>query len=326
MFDTPILFLIFNRPDTTARVFNEIRRLKPGNLFVAADGPRKGLVGEDADCHASRQIVLRNIDWPCNLKTFVRDENAGCKMAVSQAIKWFFEHVEQGIILEDDCLPDPAFFPYCASLLEKYKDDNRIISIGGTNLGYSFRSNESYSFSRFMNMWGWATWKRSAVLVDYDMNEWNKLWSKNFFLQKAIQTDILAIDVNWIKYWREHFDLTASGEINTWDYQWIFAQLYYNKTSIFPSYNLIKNIGFTDKATHTPYPDHPIAGLPLQSLEFPLKHPDSLKINKEYEGEFLKKIWFSYKKESLLKIIKTKLLYIPFVHRMNNVLKKRALQ
>ena len=127
-----ILFLIFNRPDTTQRVFNEIRRVKPTKLFVAADGPRKNKEGETERCQAARDII-NQVDWDCDLHKLFRDKNLGCKMAVSSAINWFFENVEEGIILEDDCLPHPTFFRFCQELLGKYRDDERVMVISGDN-------------------------------------------------------------------------------------------------------------------------------------------------------------------------------------------------
>lgn len=320
MFNTPILLLIFNRPETTVSVFEKIKKLKPARLFVAADGPRKDKPGETEECTLAREIVMEGINWPCEIKTLFREENAGCKTAVSQAINWFFSEVEQGIILEDDCVPDESFFYFCETLLEKYKDDSTIISIGGTNLGYTFSDDRSYGFSQFMNMWGWATWRRSAIMIDYNMEKWKKLSFKKLFLFSRLR-DGKSLDINWINYWKNYFDITSSGKLNTWDYQWIFAQQYFKKMSIFPAHNLVKNIGFTEKATHTAYPDHPIASLPLQTLKFPLQHPAKNEVDKTYENDYLKKIWFGHQKESVFSIVKTKLLYIPVVARLNNYFK-----
>ena len=320
MLNTPVLLLIFNRPETTAAVFEQIKQIRPKYLFVAADGARKAKEGEAALCEAVRKIVLQGIDWPCEVATLFRDENIGCKNAVSQAINWFFTKVDKGIILEDDCVPDESFFYFCEELLEKYKDDSTIISIGGTNLGYTFANDSSYGFSRIMNMWGWATWRRSAKMIDYDMRKWKQLPFKKLFLFSRIW-DGKSLDINWINYWKNYFNITSSGKLNTWDYQWIFAQQYFKMLSIFPAHNLVKNIGFTENATHTVYPDHPIASLPLQTLEFPLMHPDKKEIDKVYEIDFLKKIWFGHTKESLYSIAKTNLLYIPFVARINQYFK-----
>ena len=170
-FETPILFLIFNRPDETKKVFERIKKIKPKFLYIAADGSRKDREGETELCERVKKVV-EIIDWDCEIQRLYRKENLGCKEAVSKGIIWFFENVEQGIILEDDCLPDISFFTYCEELLNRYKDDDRIISIGGTNLGHKFRNKNSYSFSRFMNMWGWATWRRVAQKIDYNLNDW----------------------------------------------------------------------------------------------------------------------------------------------------------
>ncbi len=162
----PVLFLIFNRPDTTQPVFNEIREAKPTKLFVAADGPRDNKKGEKEECEKTRKII-EQVDWDCELYKLYRDKNLGCKIAVSSAIDWFFENVEEGIILEDDCLPHPSFFRFCQELLEKYKGDERVFVISGDNFLFGRkRTNYSYYFSRYNHCWGWAGWIRT--LSDYD--------------------------------------------------------------------------------------------------------------------------------------------------------------
>ena len=314
MFVTPVLFIVFNRPQETKQVFEAIRQRAPAYLYIAADGPRDNKAGEKELCEQVRQIVAA-VDWPCEVKTFLREQNAGCRRAVSEAITWFFSHVEQGIILEDDCLPDASFFTYCQVLLEKYKDDESIISIGGTNLGYRFEGNHSYAFARFMNMWGWATWKRAAKMVDYNMQHWKKLPFKNLFLQKKLQRDIFKLDYNWIKFWKNYFNLTASGAMDTWDYQWIFTQLLYKKLSVFPAQNLIKNIGFSKGATHTFDPGHPVTKLMVQSMTFPLQHPSDKGADAHYEENFIKKVWFPYRKDSLYRIIRSDFLNKPVVSK-----------
>ncbi|MDB5280353.1 MAG: nucleotide-diphospho-sugar transferase [Ferruginibacter sp.] len=304
MFETPILLLVFNRPQETSIVFEAIRKIKPAHLYIAADGPRKEKGGEKELCDAVQEIV-HNIDWKCSVKTLIRDTNLGCRKAVSEAIAWFFTEVEQGIILEDDCLPDESFFYYCEELLEKYKDDERIISIGGTNLGYTFKEEQSFGFSKFMNMWGWATWRRASILVDYKLETWKNTFLKKLFLQRKLQDNLFDVDYNWIKYWNNYFTLTAAGKIDTWDYQWIFTQLYYNKLSVFPAKNLVKNIGFSGSATHTFHPGHPVSELQLSPISFPLKIPPAISVDMEYENDFIKKIWFSYRRDSLYRILRS---------------------
>lgn len=154
---TAVLFLVFNRPETTKTVFEAIRKAKPKRLYIAADGPRKHREGENEKVSSVRQIVTY-VDWPCDVKTLFRDENLGCKSAVSGAITWFFNHEEEGIILEDDCLPHPDFFPFCESLLKRYANDERIWVITGNNFQNGIQRGEaSYYFSRYNHVWGWAS-------------------------------------------------------------------------------------------------------------------------------------------------------------------------
>ncbi|MEO6719100.1 MAG: hypothetical protein ABIN67_02000 [Ferruginibacter sp.] len=321
MFETPILLLVFNRPTETRLVFDAIRKVSPAHLYIAADGPRKDKEGEKELCDRVKQIVAQ-VDWDCEVKTLLREQNLGCRKAVSEAISWFFTNVEQGIILEDDCLPDQSFFPYCAQLLEKYKDDENVISIGGTNLGYKFSGDHSYAFSRFMNMWGWATWRRSSNIVDYSMEKWKGLTFKKLFLHKKLKQKFLSLDYNWIKLWKNYFNLTSVGKMDTWDYQWIFTQLYYSKKSIFPAKNLIKNIGFSGSATHTFDPAHPVTELSLQSLSFPLKHPVNKKAELFYENNYIKKIWFRSRRDSIYTILRSDFLNKPGVLKMIKYFRK----
>ena len=174
MLKTPVLFIIFNRPDTTAQVFAAIKQARPARLFIAADAPRPGNKTDEERCRLTKEAVS-NIDWPCEVFTLFRESNRGCGLGVSEAIQWFFEHNSEGIILEDDCVPHPDFFSFATLMLEKYRDDHQIISVNGSNLGYTPAVSESYTFSRFMNMWGWATWSDRACEIDYTMKEWKEI-------------------------------------------------------------------------------------------------------------------------------------------------------
>src|SRR5258708_3549575 len=173
-FNTPILFLIFNRPFPTRRVFAEIRKARPAKLFVAADGPRPDKPEDLETCRETREII-KDIDWPCEVQTLFRDKNLGCGVAVSGAITWFFQNVEQGIILEDDCLPDPSFFPFCTELLERYKDDERILLISGNFLqqkNKKFMVKASYYGTLIPHLWGWASWRRAWAKYDFNLTKW----------------------------------------------------------------------------------------------------------------------------------------------------------
>lgn len=279
---SPILFLIFNRPKTTQRVFDQIRFYKPEKLFIAADGPRSSKQGEAELCRQTREIV-NQIDWPCQVKTLFRDQNLGCKIAVSSAITWFFEHVESGIILEDDCLPNPSFFDYCNDLLNKYKDNSKIMLISGDNFQDGIkRGTGDYYFSKYPHIWGWATWKRAWSKYDVSISQWPTI-KKN---------DKLFSNIFEKNYWSQIFDMVFKNQINTWDYQWLFTIWVNNGLSICPNVNLVSNIGFGADSTHTSIKNS-MADIPTFSLNFPLKHPSTIKPDKpadQYTSKHIFKI------------------------------------
>lgn len=273
MFQTPILFLIFNRPDTTKRVFESIKSIKPAKLFIAADGARKDKVGEDLLCIETRKII-ELIDWNCEIKTLFRTENLGCKIAVSSAIDWFFENEEQGIILEDDCLPDISFYSYCETLLKYYSSNERIMHISGNNFQDGIvRSNGSYYFSNYNHIWGWATWKRA----------WNKYKVNLEFLTEAEIIKLIETQFTSRKervFWIQIFNKMCKPNIGTWDYQWSFAIWSNNGLSILPNQNLVSNIGFNNNGTHTSGVDY--LGLSnMQTFSITnIIHPKNIEINK----------------------------------------------
>ncbi len=238
----PVLFIIFNRPDVTAQVFEAIARAKPSQLFIAADGPRADRDGEFEKCQQARKIVEK-IDWDCEVKTLFREENLGCKLAVSGAIDWFFEHVESGIILEDDCLPSDTFFSFCSEMLDRYESDMRVMMISGSNFQDGVqRGNTSYYFSKVFHIWGWATWRRAWNLYDREMEKLEKNLS---ILDDLFSDKMLSLN------WKFNFGICKTGKVNTWDYQWRLTCFLQNGLSIVPNKNLISNIGFGEDATHT---------------------------------------------------------------------------
>lgn len=240
---SPVLFLIFNRPDTTERVFEEISKAQPPRLYIAADGPRSDHAGEKELCEKTRSIAQK-VDWDCEVKTLFRTENLGCGKAVSQAITWFFDNEPEGIILEDDILPHPDFFPYCDELLEKYRNDENVQLITGRNNFFNgYKSEYSYYMSSYFHIWGWASWRRVWNTYEFDVAQ----LSKKTFMQK-IST---RLPKKGISYWSGIFDMMSSYQCDTWDYQLYFNQILNNRYSIIPYSNLTKNIGFGDNATHT---------------------------------------------------------------------------
>jgi hypothetical protein len=235
MFNTPILFIVFNRPEITKRVFQAIREIKPKQLFVAADGPRSDRPEEKEMTEEVRRIVS-TVDWECELHTLFRTENLGCGLGPKTAIDWFFENVEMGIILEDDCLPDSSFFSFCEECLNFYSYDDDVFHISGLNLlNGKIRLNTSYYISRVPHAWGWATWRRAWKFYTADLQFVDKL-------------NIMSHEKYWIEIFNE---LIISRDESIWDYQWVYTLLLYNKYSVTPAKNLVINIGFDQFATHT---------------------------------------------------------------------------
>jgi hypothetical protein len=268
---SPVLFLVFNRPDTTRQVFEAIRAARPPKLYIAADGPRSGRPEEAQRCREVREIA-NMVDWPCEVATLFREQNLGCKIGVSSAITWFFEHESEGIILEDDVLPVATFFDYCDEMLERYRDDGRVAMISGCNLvANHFNSTDSYFFSRYNHIWGWATWRRTWRHYDVAMTEW-PAWRDGGGLARVADGSRL-----FQSYWRGTLDAAHAGKIDTWDYQWTFACWRLAGLTALPAYNQTSNLGFGANATHTTgdTPQYLVASR-ARPLEFPLVHPSSV--------------------------------------------------
>lgn len=269
--ETPVLFLIFNRPDVTKIVFEKIKSIRPKHLFVSADGPRKGRPDDELNCRNTHKLIDQ-IDWDCELKTNFYDKNLGCKNAVSSGITWFFQNVEEGIILEDDCVPDSSFFRFCEVLLDKYRNDGNIMHIGGTNFQDGKKiGNASYYFSKFNHVWGWATWKRAWDLYDVDIKKYPEFISDEKFIS-------LFPKRKEQKYWMKYFSQVYNNQKDTWDYQWTFAIWYHNGLSIIPNKNLVTNIGFGQNATHTTV-NSSVANRPAENIG-EIIHPELIKADK----------------------------------------------
>lgn len=279
MFTTPILLLIFNRPETTLQVLDRIRVVKPCSLYVAADGPRPGKEGEAELCNQTRQLVKNGIDWDCELKFLFRDENLGCGLAPSSAITWFFDHEEAGIILEDDCLPSPSFFTYAAYCLEKYQHNPKIMHIGGNNFLDNSWGEHTYFYSAYNHVWGWATWRRAWQLYNFDLLAFDKAKlyrSMNAYFPKEISK-------SWVSFYKsltEKHKEDPERRCDFWDYQWSFCIWLNQGLCVYPNVNLVSNIGFGPGATHTFDVAHKFSNLPYQKLQR-ISSPPHIKQNKE---------------------------------------------
>ena len=269
----PILFLVFNRPHTTSKVFEKICQAKPPRLYVAGDGPRKNYSGEEKKVNQVRDISTR-IDWPCELKTLFRDKNLGCKKGVGEAISWFFEHEEQGIILEDDCVPHLDFFTFCENLLDRYSKEYKVTTITGSNFQSNKRRGDaSYYFSKYNHCWGWASWRRSWKNYDGEIKFWPRLKDSKDW------QDLITDNVER-RYWNKIFDLVYAGKIDSWAYPWLVSTWYKNGLTATPNVNLISNIGFGEDATHTKNKNDKNSNIKTSKLST-LKHPKVIQENEE---------------------------------------------
>jgi hypothetical protein len=260
---TPVAFLIFNRPDLTQRVFDAIAAQRPRRLLVVADGPRHE--SEAILCERTREIIAQ-VDWPCEVSTDFSAVNLGCKGRVSSGLDWVFSQVEEAIILEDDCLPSPSFFAFCEAMLNKYRAEERIMHIGGANFQNGFqRTPYSYYFSRYAHVWGWASWRRAWQFYDVAMTSWPQR-------KKAVLAPLSITSER--RHWQVVLEAVRAGSIDTWDCQWLYACWERNSLSIVPEVNLVSNLGFRPDATHTKHLDTR-AQLPFAMLD-DLRHPPQI--------------------------------------------------
>jgi hypothetical protein len=284
----PVIFLVFNRPEQTARSFDAIRAVRPPKLLVIADGPRADRAGEADLCVRTRAIV-EEVDWPCEVLRNYAETNMGCGRRVSSGLDWAFVQVEEAIVVEDDSLPNPSFFPFCTELLKRYRSDERIMMISGDNFqNGNRRTPDSYYFSRFPHLWGWATWRRAWQHYDWSMTGWPQRrearWLKPIARYAAVERLLTS-----------YFDDTMSGKIDSWDYQWTYCMFVHNGLSIAPSVNLVANMGFADNATRTLVHDDRHA-VPSQAMDFPLRHPPAVECCDEadaFEMRYLNRLFFS---------------------------------
>jgi hypothetical protein len=310
---TPIALIIFNRPDHTESVFEAIRQAQPPKLLVIADGPRPDRPDDIEQCAATRAIIDR-VDWDCEVLKNFSDVNLGCGIRPATGISWVFDHVEEAIILEDDCIPHPSFFSYCDELLERYRHDERVMHISGNNFwSNKHQLEDSYTFSRYTLSWGWATWRRAWMHYDRDMKHWPEIKQKN--LLKRILNDQDAAH-NWTKIFQNVVDVNS----DVWDYQWTLTCWLQSGLAIIPNVNLVSNVGFGANATHTfsddsACEDCPSFSVPASAIGIPLTHPSFVLRNVivdeflqenlyEYYPPFLKRIRLKRIKQKIYRLLK----------------------
>ncbi len=269
-FEIPILLIVYNKPNEVEKVLSAILKTNPKSLYIASDKWQNDT--EKENVLQVRRIIsdkIKNVE--CKVR--YNDTNLGCKNGVVSAIDWLFQNEEYGIILEEDCLPNSSFFEFCKNLLIKYKDDKKIFMISGSNPTSANTTLKSdYYFSKYIRIWGWATWKRCWEQHDPRIQDWPKI--------KSNKSHYSFFDsVKEAKYWEALWDKCYSNTIDTWDYQLYLSQLLNNGISIVTTKNLVSNIGFGNNATHTKVDVYNISNYPTVTQSFPLKHPESISVN-----------------------------------------------
>lgn len=284
--ETPVTLFIFNRPETTRLVFAAVRAARPRRLLVVADGPRPGREGEEERCRETRSIIDR-VDWDCLVDINYADRNLGCMRRVASGLDWVFGLVEEAIVLEDDCLPHPSFFPFCRELLERFRDEPRVAQISGANFQFGRRkSSESYYYSRYNHIWGWASWRRAWRLNDNEMTGWPDF-------RDGGELDRILSGKKEVAYWTDVLNRVYTGEIDSWDCRWTLSCWRNGLSTVLPAVNLISNIGFGPGATHTPVPNR-YASMATEKMEFPLVHPCVLETDRVADAYTAKTMFREY--------------------------------
>ena len=268
---TPVAFFIYNRPETTRRVFEAIRQVKPPRLYVVADGPRGDRPGDSERCEAARALI--DVDWDCKVRKNYSDVNLGCSGRVAGGLDWVFSDVEEAVVVEDDCLPHPSFFRFCGELLERYRDEDEVMSVTGQNVQFGRNgSGYSYYFSRFHHIWGWATWRRAWSSYDREMKRWPEL--KDVMLRDSLGNRRAEA------YWRRVLQETYEGGIDSYAFRWMYSCWIKGGLGVTSGVNLVSNIGFGSDATHTRDSGrNPFANIPACEMRFPLRHPPEIEVN-----------------------------------------------
>lgn len=279
----PVAIIIFNRLEHTRRLLAALSRVRPQSLYVIADGPRDV---RDKDPCAAVRALIDEIDWPCNVEKDYAETNLGCRRRVETGLDWVFSQVGEAIILEDDVIPDPSFFPYCEELLERYRGDSRVHTIRGFSaLGKKLTTPSSYYLSRWHSIWGWATWDYAWEQYDGQMAAWPDLRNSGWLEELLPEKEMVSV-------MRYLFDMTHANPGDEWGNQWAFAGLKNRSFALAPTQSLTTNIGFGVEGTHLKNNNHPRSVIRATEMQFPLKHPDQLEINHvadmdEWSGSYL---------------------------------------
>jgi hypothetical protein len=269
----PVIFIVFNRPEVTAQVLARIREARPKVLYVICDGPRPHRPDDAPKVAAVRALIESGVDWPCEVIRDYAETNQGCRRRVASGLNNAFARLDRAIVLEDDCLPDPSFFPFCDEMLERHRDDTEVMHLSGTNIAPSdAAASASYRFSRHPWIWGWASWSRAWRHYDFEMISWSERLP-------ALRASFAS---SWeAQFWISAFDQARADlqKVNTWDFSWMFTVRSLGGLCVVPNANLVENLGIGVDSTHTGA-DSAHLRIPSASLALPLRHPRSRSVDR----------------------------------------------
>ena len=273
----PVAVFFYNRPNKLSRLWERLQQVKPQKIYLIADGPNPGKQHDYDQCSRCREIVSKP-DWPCQVFSLFRDRNLGCKRSVVEGLKWVFSHEPCAIILEDDCIPAISFFRYATALLHQYSDDDRVMAISGRRIhAPDDPENNSYLFSRYALIHGWATWAQTIEAVDWELGEWETLRSTDWLFRELGNPTYVA-------FWTWVFDRMRQGW-DTWDYALAFAMFRKQGLCAIPSVNLVENIGYDSDGSNT-LDQHPgVSDRKASDIGFPLFHPQKVETDKSVDDQ-----------------------------------------
>ncbi len=286
---TPIAILTFNRPQLTERLLGILAQVTPRRILVVSDGPRPNIAGDVENCAAVRRL-FEKLDWECQIERNFAETNMGNFPRNSSGLNWVFDQAEEAIILEDDCLPDPSFFPYCEELLERYRDDPGVGLISGNNFLVPplAQQGPSYFFSGYAATWGWASWRRTWRQVDLNMPYWPQFRDGGQLFQAVFSS-------SEARYWRSIYDAIHERRMkNAWDYQLILACMRFNLLTVVPSVNLVSNIGFGPDATHCKDSRSLVSNVKAHGMKLPLVHPEKVQASPQLDYQIFRRRFHEY--------------------------------
>lgn len=291
MFKTPVVFICFNRPSLTRITFHQIRKQKPTKLFLIMDAPKLGNNSDKKKCAKVKKIISQ-IDWKCKVYKNFSKHNLGLKTRITSGLTWVFKKVDKAIILEDDCYPSKNFFYFCETMLRLYKNNMKISIITGNNFQRKPINKDSYYFSKYSHIWGWATWKRS-----WDLFDDNEKKIEKFLVSKKFKNICKTRDEQ--NYWISMNHQIKKGKLKSWAYYFLLSIWKNNGLTITPNFNLIKNLGFDSNLSTNQHDLNLKTSLPKNKLEAPLKHPKLIKLNERADNQVFYSV---YKKNIIVRL------------------------